>query len=270
MLDQRLVVRQFGALRLDIGDPLFEDVRVFGHQRVVVLAGAEVAEAEHVGFDPADGFDVVETGLQVEVRGGRGLADPLDPGDPDPGGVGGEQGVARAVVEDHLVWRVARCVMHIERPVPEVDRVAASEALDPLLGDGFRLDIELPLFLDRGLGARDEGLGIDQVGNPDLVGHHRGVRARFGQKPRAASVIEVDVGREDVGEVLAGDPHLVERVEDVLVACADPGVDQRGSFGVEDVHRAVLLGVVHPGVDIVEIRTPFDREDVADGHADPM
>jgi hypothetical protein len=75
------------------------------------------------------------------------------------------------------------------------------------------------------------------------------------------------VGGQDVREFVAVDTHFGERVEDVFVASSNSRVDERGLVGVENIHRAVLFGVVHAGIHVVEVSTPFDCEDIADSHA---
>ena len=93
---------------------------------------------------------------------------------------------------------------------------------------------------------------------------HLGVRKRFGEKARAASVIKVDVGRQDVADRV--DTEFVEGVKDVLAVGADPGVDDCRFVGVEDVDRAVAGDIIHTGVDVVEIRSVGNSVEIAGSH----
>ncbi len=164
--------------------------------------------------------------------------------------------------------RVSRRVVDREGAVAEVDGVAVGQRADPVGRDGHRLGVELPLLADGALRALDEPRGVDQVGRAVLVDGHGGVRAGLGQEAGAPRVVEVDVRRHDVRELLGPDVEPGERVEDELVLGPDAGVDDRRPLGVEEVDRGVLGGVEHAGVDVVAVRDAgeVDRLQVPDGH----
>lgn len=86
------------------------------------------------------------------------------------------------------------------------------------------------------------------------------------EKPGTARVIEVDVRRDDVLQLVTSDPEFVERAENVLAVGPDPGIEYRRSVGVVDVYGPVLRPIVHARIDVIAIRNRLDRVDVTDSH----
>ena len=169
---------------------------------------------------------------------------------------------------DDLVGRVARGVVDVQRPVAEVDGAAAFDLGDALLRDWLRVDVKLPLVADGALRALDEPGRIDEVGCPDGVDVHLGVRACLDQESSAAGVVEVDVGERDDFELPRGDSHLFEGGQNPLDVGAQSRVDDGRPLGVDDVHRAHLGDVEHAGVDDVAVPDLACGHggDVSDGH----
>ena len=63
----------------------------------------------------------------------------------------------------------------------------------------------------------------------------------------------MEMRRCDNFDGFACNADLRECVKDALVVGADARLHDGGSFRVEDVHRAIVVGVVHPRIDVVEV-----------------
>ncbi len=159
---------------------------------------------------------------------------------------------------------VARRVDHVEAVVAEVDGVAALDPLDPVLGHGFRVDVVFPLFGDGRFRPRDQFRGVDQVWNADVVGQDRRVGVVIEQVSGAAGVVEVDVRRQD--GVQSVDTEFVECADDAVDVGAEAGVDDGGSFRVEEVDGAVARHVERADIDVVAVGVVGDGSEVADSH----
>ena len=72
--------------------------------------------------------------------------------------------------------------------------------------------------------------GVAQVWHPALVGPHGGPGVGAAQGARTAGVIEMDVGEDDVRQIVGADTELGERLHDHVVVGAGAGFHQ-GRFG---------------------------------------
>lgn len=158
---------------------------------------------------------------------------------------------------------VAGGVNHVDRPVAEVDFVAAFDPLDSVFGHRFRVIVILPLFTDGGFRPLDESRGVDQVAHADVVNQHRRLGVDIGQIARTTRVVEVDVRRQDVLQRV--DSDFVEGVDDDVDVRPQSGVDDGGAVGVENVDRPVTGHVVRAHVDVVDVGT-LDCGEVASSH----
>jgi len=83
-----------------------------------------------------------------KFEGGEVSPDFLDLRDPDAGGVGDEHRIVRGVLEDDLMWRVARCRVNAQFVRSEIDAVAALDLDESVAGNRLRFDVVSPLLAD--------------------------------------------------------------------------------------------------------------------------
>jgi hypothetical protein len=138
-----------------------------------------------------------------------------------------------------------------QRPAGEFD-LHAVRALDHPLR-GHRHDVaEQPGHLAGAVdlpGTGDQPRRIDQVARAAWVHDQPGPGTGRHQRPGAPAVIEVDVGRHHVIDVVGRQPELPERLEGARCGEAGPGVDERGAAILDDQVEGIECRADVAGID---------------------
>ena len=225
-------------------------VQVGGETRYVGNLGVvgEVHGRRPLGFHAADGV-VHRLGLELHRRGGREDAWPavhVQRPIGQPEGVAGEEAAAPGVEVAHVMARMARGVEDADHPSGEVELEAIGGLDDALGRHRNQLAVELPGPL-RPIHRRNasEQLGrLDHV--PRATGVHHKLRVREGphEGPRAAGVVEVDVGQQHEIHRLGRQPGRGEGLLHMHQRVVVAGIHQRGPAALLDQVDRCHVGAV--------------------------
>ena len=155
------------------------------------------------------------------------------------------------VEERDVVGGVSRRVHDPERAVPELETVAVAHRTHAIRGRREHVAVERAhscRAVGAG-GARDQARRIDQVARADLVHPDLRARIRLEERPDAAGVIHVDVGDDDVGEVVGADAKGLEPRQDAIVIRLRPGLDEARLRRGHQIDGVELAFACHHGVD---------------------
>jgi hypothetical protein len=154
-------------------------------------------------------------------------------------------------VQRDVVRRVARRVDDRERAVAEGDPLAGGDAADAVRRARNHRAVErahsvLPV---RARGARHQPVRIDEMPCTDLVHPDRRAGVPLEERTDAAGVIHVDVGDDDVRQLVRLDAEPIQRNDDAVVVGARSRLDQRRLGRLDEIDRVQLALARHHRVD---------------------
>jgi hypothetical protein len=171
-------------------------------------------------------------------------------------------------VDADVVLGVARGVEQLElATATEVEPVPVRDAEQPVGGDRRARAVDRVVERSVDLPCRRVEPGrVVQVARPHLAHDDRGVREGRGDVPRAAGVVEVDVGEHQVREVVRVESELGEPPQDVVDGPRRTALDQCRAGRVEQVaggHRGHPAGHRVDGQDAVVVALDRRRRHLA-------
>ncbi len=194
------------------GDEFFaEAFQVLGD----VFRGAEVGHVEHVGAQAFDQVDGAGPGFKVDVGRWCGWAHVVYALQTYTGGVSGEEFARVDVEENDVMHGVSRGVMDLQATTGNVEDGATFENFQAILRDWLDL---APVLLHALLAVDAGGAGynfrcVDQVRHTFAVCVDFRVRHALDERASCSCMIQVDVGGDDVGDLLRVEAHIANAFE---------------------------------------------------------
>ncbi len=169
-------------------------------------------------------------------------------------GVAGEEAPARLVPDAVVMHRVTRRVEELQRPAGKLDRHAVGRLEDALGRHRHQRAVrafDLLGAVHRGR-AFHQVHGVDQVSRAARMDDEPRFRQLLHQEARAAGVVEMHVGGDDVVDRIDAEPDRVECREQARHRVVGARVDEGGTVALDDQVGGVESRAVKAGIDDVD------------------